>query len=142
MEEEITKSYDDVINELSETWKVTDLLNFNEINIQEKLMENSSQIWHFTELYHREKNDYDKILEMKDKLIAERYNHYKTKGDQLLKQGEIEKYYLPKDPVIMKITRIAREQKWRVDFYDGLRRSLEKMQWTMKTYLDSVRSGL
>jgi hypothetical protein len=134
--------YLEVVKELSELYNIEEMLSFNELNIQEKLSENAAKIWHFTELYNREKNAYDEILELKDKLVHRRYEYYKTKNNLLLKQNEIEKYYLPSDPEILKFNQIVRKQKWRVEFYDGLRKALEKQQWSMKSYLDSMKAGL
>jgi hypothetical protein len=139
---ENSSEYDNVIKELSERWDIENLLKFSELNIQEKLENNASQIWHFTELYHKEKNDYDKIVEFKDTLICNRYIFYKNNMPEALKQGEIEKYYLPKDPQILKMNEMVRKQMWKVNFYDGLRKALEKMQWTMQTYIKSMSSGL
>lgn len=134
--------YNELIQELSEKWDVQNLLSFNEMDIQEKLSINSAKVWHFTELYNKEKNVYDMMCEMKDNVICKRYEHYKTNTNLLLKQSEIEKYYLPKDPEIVKITTLVRKQKWRVDFYQGVKSALEKQQWSMKSFLDSMKAGL
>jgi len=142
-DEKKEQSYDEVIEELSVRWNIKELLSFSEINIQEKLSTNASQIWHFTELFHREKNEYDKIMEMKEQLTGQLYNHYKTNIQLDLKYSEIEKFYIPKDPKMMKMNQIARRQKWVVDFYDGLRKALEKMQWNMKEFMDGmIKAGL
>lgn len=138
----IDKRYEDVIAELMEIWNTEELLTFNETNIQYKLERNSSEIWKFTELFHKEKNELDKILELKERLTGQLYDHYKTKVQLDLKPSEIEKFYIPKDHRMIMISRLARQQKWVVDFYDGLRKSLEKMQWNMKSFLDSMKAGL
>jgi len=136
------KSYEEVIQDLSDECDVVNLLSFNEINIQDKLFTNAAKVQHYTELYYREKNDYDKIIEIKEALIGKKFEYYKTNADLLLKQSEIEKYYLPRDPDIMRITSIARQQKWRVDFYWGLKGALEKQGWNMMNYLKSMQVGL
>lgn len=134
--------YDEVINELKAQWDVENLLGFNEMDIQEKLSVNSAKIWHFTELYNREKNDLDGIIELRDKLVCKRYEYYKTNADLLLKQSEIEKYYLPKDPEIIRMNNIVRKQKWRVEFYLGLKLALEKQGWNMMNFIKNVNNGL
>ena len=143
-EEEIKldQEFEDMVNELKSTWDIDNLLSFSEIDIQDKLAENSNKLMHFTELYQRELNDYHKIIELKERVIGEQYIHYKTKEMGALKQGEIEKYYLPKDPKVMRLNEIARKQKWRCDFFQGVCRALDKMQWNMQAFLKSVSKGL
>lgn len=136
------RDYDDVIQELMKEHNVEDILNFNETDIQEKLAINSAKIWHFAELYNREKNDYDKIMEIKSLLEGQLYIHYKTTSQLSLKQGEIEKYYIPNDKYIIMLNKIARQQKWRVEFYQSLKAALEKQQWNMTTFLKSIQAGL
>lgn len=143
MAEEIkVREYDEVIAELYEKNNIESLLGFNETNIQEKLSVNSAKIYHFTELYQRAKNEYDGICEIRDKLMADKYNYYKTHSDVLLKQGEIERYYLLADKDIIKMNKVVRQQKAYVDFYDNVRKALEKQSWNMQTFLKSCTYGI
>ena len=136
------KSFDEVMSELKQEHDVNNLLSFNEINIQDKLSTNSSLYWHYTELYYKEKNDLDKILELLDKVRGERYKAIKDGEQGEKRQTEIEKYYLPADTKVCKITSLARQQRWRVDFYDGLRKAIDKMSWSMQTFLKGISQGL
>jgi hypothetical protein len=136
------KTYDDILNELREQHNIEELLNFNELNIQEKLAVNSSKVYHYTELYQKALNKYNGILELRDQLIGEKYHTIKTKSDVLLKQGEIEKYYLSKDKDVIKINEVVKRQKAYVDFYDNIRKALEKQSWNMQTYLKSLTYGI
>ncbi len=136
------EEYDEIIDKLTKEYEVEKLLSFNETNIKEKLSENSNKIWMFTELYQKEKNKYNKILELKEKVIGDRYNFYKTKHSVLLKQNEIEKYYLPKDEHITRVNEILNKQMIFVEFYDNIRKALEKQSWNMQTFLKSMTYGV
>lgn len=134
--------YEQIINELKERWDVEKMLMFNETNIQEKLQENSLKVFHFTEMYQKELNEYNKILEIKDKITTGAYLEIKKNQQYILKQTEIEKYYLPNHPKVIEITEIARKQKWKVDFYQGVKQALEKQGWSIHNFLNSMKAGL
>lgn len=142
MAEEQEKTYDEVINELKSIHGIENLLKFDETNIREKLENNSSLIMYFTELYYREKNDLDAILDMKGKLVGDLFIKIKNSQGESLKINEFEKFYLPADIKYVKLLSIIRKQQWRVDFYDSVRRALEKMGWSMQTYIKSMSQGL
>lgn len=139
---EETKDYDKILEELYEEHNVEELLNFTETTIQDKLAINSAKLYHYTELYQKALNEYNKISELRDKLMGEKYNYYKYKTDALLRQGEIEKYYLPTDKDIIKMNNILRNQKAYVDFYENLKKALEKQSWNMQTFLKSLTYGV
>lgn len=136
------KTYDEILQELYETHNVEELLSFSEIDLKEKLAINSSKLYHYTELLQKAQNEYNTLLEFRSKLVGEKYHEYKTQSDVLLRQNEIEKYYLPKDPDIIKMNDIISRQKAQVDFFDNIKKSLEKQSWNMQTFFKSMTYGL
>jgi hypothetical protein len=127
--------------ELAEQYKIDELVKFSEFNIQDKLAENSWQVTKFTELYEKETDKLNQIIALKDKVLGERYDHYRFNFDKELKQSEIEKYYLPKDEKIIKLNNIIRKQTYRVSFFQMCVKALDKLQWNMKTFFDVSKKG-
>lgn len=134
--------YDLIVEKLHDDNKIDELVSFNETNIIEKLQNNTYLVIQYNELYFKEKNILDKLNEKRDVLVGQRYDYYRFNYDKALKQGEIEKYYLPKDGQILKINEIIKRQQIRVDFFLLCAKQLEKQQWNMKSFLDATRIGL
>jgi hypothetical protein len=131
---------DEVITKLMQEHPIEELVSFNESNLQEKIQTNAYLVVKYTELFLREKNVYDKISVLRDKIIGERYDHYRYNYDKELDSRIIERYYLPKDEKVIRINKILQKQGWRVDFFQTAADSLKKMQWNFKTFLDSMKS--
>jgi len=130
---------DEVIKKLYEEHPIDKIVEFNELDISDKLTKNAQYLTIYTEHFNREKAVLEQLIAIKDKIIGERYDHYRFNFDKELKPSEIEKYYLPKDQKILKINQMIQQQQWRVDFFGLCVKAIEKMQWNMKTYLDSLK---
>lgn len=136
------KNREDVIKELYEEHPIDEMTKFSEIDIQDKLQENSFLVLQYTELLYKEKEQLSKIMRMKDKILGDRYDHYRFNYPKELRQSEIEKFYLPKDTKVIAINKIQRKQEWRVEFFEMAVKSLISMGWNMKSYLQSIKEGL
>ena len=127
--------------QLATEYKIDEIVKFSEFDIQDKLSENAWQIRKYIELFEKESDRLNQLLALKDKITGERYDHYRFKIDKELKQGEIEKYYLPKDDQIIRINKFIRKQQHRVSFFQMCVKALDKMQWNMKVFFDVGKRG-
>lgn len=115
---------------------------FSEFNIQEKLQNNSLLVLKYQGLYNQAKIDLEKMEDLAANLAGKLYDHYRFNYVENLTKQEIEKYYLPKDPKILKINKLIRKQKVKVEFFAMCYKSLEKMSWNMKSFSENMRKGI
>lgn len=130
---------DDIIKELSEKYPIESIVSFSELDIHDKLASNASQQVIYTEQLNREREQLDKVIALRDKIIGERYDHYRFNYDRELKPAEVEKYYLPKDEKVMKANLLVQRQQWRVDYFAMCVKAITSQQWNMKNFLESIR---
>jgi len=130
-----------MINELKKVHNIESMIEFNNLNIQDELQKNPYYIMKYKELYIREKSILDHIEDKYDKVVGERYHFYRFESDENMTKTEIEKYCLPKDEKIIKLKKIMRKQKIRVEFFDACYKAFEKRQWSMKTFSENLRYG-
>lgn len=134
--------YEKIIDDLNKEYNIEEIVSFNETNLNDKLQNNPYLVLHFNELYLKEKNILEKLEEKRDQIVGECFDHYRFNYDKQLKTSEIEKYYLVKDVKILKINEIIKRQNIRVQFFDICRKSLEKQQWSMKSFIDATKAGI
>ena len=103
---------DQVIEELMSEHPVNDLISFTEYNLQEKLQNNALLVVKYTELYLKEKSILDKIAILRDKITCKKYDYYRFNFEKELQDRIIEKYYLPADPEVIKISKLYLKQSW------------------------------
>lgn len=139
---EIEKTESQIVDELMKCYPIEDEVSFSEFDIQEKLQKNGFLIMKYKGLYNQNKVNLEKLEEERDRVIGERYNHYRFHYDESLSKVEIEKYYLPRDDAIIALNNKVRLQKVIVDFFDMCVKSLEKVYWNMKTFSENERSGV
>lgn len=133
------KQKEEIIEELKNEWNIYDIVNFNEFNIQDKLREHAFQYARFSEQLNHEKFQLNKLKEMKEVLEGQLYHHYRFEMDETLQKGEIEKYYLPKDPKMRKMNKILRNQEIRVKFFEICTNAIDKVGWNMKNFLETMK---
>jgi hypothetical protein len=133
------ESRDDIIKKLLEEHPIDKIVSFSELDVHEKLSENSNMLVKYTELLNAERSQLDKVVALRDKKTGERYDHYRFHFDKELKPSEIEKYYLPKDDVVMKMNTLVQRQQWRVDFFQMCVKAIDKLSWSMKSFLEALR---
>lgn len=133
--EEIEKK--ELIENLRNEYKIEDDIAFNEFTIQDKLKNHAFLMLRYGEQLERANYDLEKLKELKDKITGDRYHYYRFNYDEGLTKVEIEKYYLVKDDKILKINKLIRLQKIKVDFFSICYKALDKMGWNMKNYLEA-----
>lgn len=140
--EEISRIREQIVNELLEEHPIEELVSFNELNIKEATENNQFYTLKYKDLYLREKFKYEKLEEVLDAAIGKRYDFYRFDYHRNLKKPEIEKYYLPKDKIILNIKKHLVKQKVRMEFFEACWKGFEKQQWNIKNWLDANRVGL
>ena len=130
-----------ILEELKAEHNVDELISFTDIDIQEKLKENSFMVMKYKDLWIKEKATLEDLEDKLNTLISKRYNYYRFEIPENLTKVEIEKYYLPGDKKIIQMKTILRKQQVRVDFFSMIFTGLEKMQWNIKVFSDNERRG-
>jgi hypothetical protein len=132
----------DNIDDLKKEYDIENIISFNEFNIQEKLQKNSYEIMKFHDLYLKAEAELNALKEIKDKKIGLLYNKLRFEDERSLTKTEIEKYYIPSNEEIIAINKLILKQTSRMDFFEMCYKTLEKMSWNMKNYLDSCKVHL
>ena len=132
---------DKIITDLLEEHPIHELVKFSDLDLQEKLKDNSFMITKYQDLYDREKFRYEELEDLYDKLAGIRYDYYRFEIDKNLQKIEIEKYYLPKDAKMVKMKRILRRQEVKVRFFELCVKGFINQGWRMKTWVDNARLG-
>ncbi|HRR49729.1 MAG TPA: recombination mediator protein UvsY [Bacteroidales bacterium] len=133
---------DKIWKELYEKYPIDKQVQFSELDIQEKLRNQPFLLLHYSDLYYKEKAKYDKMIEVLDKIQGTRYDYYKFNSDKELTKYEIEKFYLPKDPTLLKAKEKVRKQQWRVDFFKMCYDAINNQGWQLKSFIEGVKQGL
>lgn len=132
---------DELLQELHNEHPIDEMVKFSDLDIAEKLTENPYMIVKYRELYYKELANLDKLEMLMDKLIGERYKHYRFDDDKEWTKVEIEKYCIPSDEKIIQMKKIINRQKIRVRFFEMGYKGFEKMQWSMKSFIDTLKGG-
>jgi len=120
---------------------IDEMVKFSEMDIQEKLKENSYMIIKYTELHHKELSIMDELQIKYDKLVGIRYKYYRFDDDKEWTKVEIEKYCLPADTKIIQMKSIINRQNIRIRFFEMAYKAFEKQQWSMKIFSENLRGG-
>ena len=139
MVEKRQKTEEQIIDELKKEHPIDEMIRFSEINLMEKLEENSFMIVKYREHYYLELSKLEKLEDNYDKLLGIRYQYYKFDDDKEWTKVEIEKYCLPTDIKILQLKKIMARQKIRVRFFEIAYKGFEQAGWRMKTYSDNLR---
>jgi len=131
-----------IIDELKKDHPIEEMIKFSEINLMEKLQENSFMIVKYREHYYLELSKMEELEDKYDKLVGLRYQFYRFEDDKEYTKVEIEKYCIPSDPKILQFKRIMARQKARVRFFEIAFKAFEQVGWRMKTYSDNLRQGM
>lgn len=135
------EEYDKIVLELHEQYPITEEVKFCEFDLHDKLEKNGDLILKYTDILNKEESYLEHIEELMEKLMGQRYDYYRFESDKNLQKSEIERYYLPKDPAIIKMKTIIAKQKVRVKFFKMCVNALNKQGWNLKTYSDNMRRG-
>lgn len=133
---------DDIIEKLEVKYPISDEIGFNEYNIAEKLQNHAFLLIKYNRLLLKEKQNLEKLQEILNKVTGEKYHFYRFNFDEQLTKTEIEKYYLPKEPEIIKVQKLIQKQEIIVGFFETAVKALEAVGWNMKNFLDASRQGI
>jgi hypothetical protein len=132
----------EIFEQLHQEHQIEDIVKFNEIDIAEKLQNNSFLIIKYKELYYEELAKLE-ILERKmDALKGILYKHYRFNDVHEWQKKEIEDFCIPSDAKMIKMKKIISKQQIRVRFFDTCWRALDKMGWNMKNFTDREKMAL
>ena len=137
--EEILKQ--EILKQLLKDHPIHEMVKFSELDIQDKLRENSFMIVKYRELYYKELSILDELQVKYDKLCGMRYKYYRFDDDKEWTKVEIEKYCLPSDKKIIQMKYIMDRQNVRIRFFHNCYTAFEKQQWSMKNFSDNLRGG-
>ena len=130
-------SGEEILEELNKEHNIDALVSFNEFNLGDKLSNISMVYVKYRDLLSIEKHQMAIIENFYEKVKGQKYEHYRFNYHQLLTPKEIEMYYLPKDIVLQNIRMAMMNQKVRVDFFDKCVKSIDKMSWSAKSFIDA-----
>lgn len=128
-----------ILEKLTAEHPIEELVQFTDVNIQEKIKENTLMIVKYRDLYHRELSNLEELEDKLESLVGKRYDHYRFEYEKELKKIEIERYYLPKDPYILKMRKIIRRQRVKVRFFEMCYKAFERQQWNLKTFWETIK---
>lgn len=131
---------DKFFSKLIEEYDVTGDLEFNEFNIKERLEQNSFYQKHFKLKYLQELSKVQQVREHLEKKTGEFYEELKHGQVQLSKQ-EIERYYIPKEPNLLKIKSLLRKAEMRAQFFEAVFEAFKSQSWNMKSYIEQNKGG-
>jgi len=114
-------------------------LDWNEYNLKEKLEKNPYHYQQFRMLWLGQKNKLRKIEMMRDEYVGNLYDKLKYEGDKTLTKTEIEKYYLPKDPQVMKFNRLCLRQEIRTGVYEEIANTFKMQGFAMGNYVKAMQ---
>lgn len=130
-----------ILEELQVEHPIGDMIKFDNLGIQEAIRDNDFHAIRYKELWIKEMSIYEEMESLLDKLMAERYNHYRFEISESLQKVEIEKYYLPGDKKVLQMKKLLRKQKIRVEFFDMCAKAFNQRRWSLKVFSDNLRGG-
>jgi hypothetical protein len=133
------KDKDMILKDLLAEHPIPEMVKFSELNISEKVQENVGMIVKYRDLYHQELSHLDHLNDLYDKLVGLQYKYYRFDCDDAWTKVEIEKYCIPQDVKVLKMKNIIRIQEVKVRFFEMAWKAFEKMQWSMKLFVDTLK---
>ena len=131
----------EIVEKLLIEHPIHEMVRFSDLDIQQKLEENSFNIVKYRELYYKELAVIEDLEIKYEKLVGMRYKFYRFEDDREWTKPEIEKYCLPSDKKIIQMKNIIAKQKVRVRFFETCYKGFEQQGWRMKSFIDTLRSG-
>lgn len=131
-----------IVEELLSEHPIQEMVRFSDLDITQKLEENSFMIVRYKELYYKELATFENLETKYEKLIGLRYKYYRFEVDQAWTKPEIEKYCIPSDPKVLQMKGILARQKVKVRFFETCYKAFEQQGWRMKSFIDVMRSGI
>lgn len=133
------KDAKEVLEKLIIEHPIEDMIQFTDINIQEKIKENTRNVVKYNDLYQKELATLDVLVDKMEALLGKRYDFYRFKHEKELTKIEIERYYLPNDVYIKKMKTIIRRQNTRVRFFKLCYQAFDKQSWNLKLFFETIK---
>jgi hypothetical protein len=130
-----------LLEQLQQQWNILELLHFNEISIADQLQHYPYTIMQYQNQFIKEKTRLNELLEVKERVIGKLYDKLRFHNDKALTNKEIEQYYIPNDKDVIKVNNAISKQSIRVEFFEVCIKALDKMQWSMKLWIDEKKLG-
>lgn len=118
---------------------IDEMVKFSELDLQEKLQNNTYWAVTYRDYYHKELAILDELNDKMNKLKGIRYKHYRFESDHVWTKSEIEDFCFPSDIKIIQMQNIIRKQEIRVRFFEMAWRAFEKVQWNMKQFQETLK---
>lgn len=131
-----------IVQDLLEEHPIHELVRFSELDITKKLEENSFMIVKYRELFYKELAVMEDLENKYELLVGKRYKFYRFEDDESWTKPEIEKYCIPSDDKVIRMKKIMARQKARVRFFEIAYKGFEQQGWRMKSFIDTLRSGI
>ena len=128
-----------IIKGLKEKYPIDELVKFNELDISEKIRENTGLILKFRDLYHQSLSEMDRLTDLSDKLSCERYHFYRFEANEGWTKPEIEKHCLPGDKKMVQMKKILRKQEIKLRFFEMAWKAFENRTWAMKLFVETLK---
>ena len=132
------KEYDELLKKLHEDHPIDDMVKFNELNIHEELQNNDWQTVKYRDLYHKELDTLERLNELLEKTLGERYKYYRFDCDETWTKPEIENFALPQDKKVRKVKKLIQIQQAKVRFFNMCWRAFESRKWSMNNFLKTL----
>ena len=130
---------EEILAELVKEHPIEEMVQFTDINIQEKIKSNTLKVVKYNDLYQKELTTLDILADKLESLIGKRYDFYRFEFEKDLTKIEIERYYLPNDGYIKKMKQIIRRQNIKVRFFKMCYQAFDKQQWNMKLFWETIK---
>jgi hypothetical protein len=128
-----------LLKELQEKWPIIEEVSFNELNIQEKLQEWPFKLVQYHEQFLKEKSKLYEINELKTQEAGKIYDNLRFHSDKQLTKQEIETYYIPREPSIIKLNKAIEKQAIIVEYFSNCVDALKKITWSAKLFHEDRR---
>lgn len=132
---------EELFEKLNEEYPIEEMVKFSELDLQDKLKENPSQIMKYKDFYHKELSRMEHLIDLMDKLVGIRYKFYRFEDTNEWTKVEIEKFCIPSDRQILKMKKILHRQEIKVRFFETCWKGFEKQNWSMHTFLGTLKQG-
>jgi hypothetical protein len=133
------KKHEKLFEDLKKRHPIDEMVKFSELDIAEKLQENTELIVRYRDFYHKSLAELDRLNDLLEKLSGIRFKYYRFDCSEKWTKPEIEKYCLPADEKITKMKKIVRRQEIKVRYYEMCWKAFEKQQWSMKLFMETLK---
>ena len=130
---------DEILKGLQLEYDVYPLLTIDEYHLKEQLERNPFYQEQWRLLVLKEKCILAKLEIMLGEKTGQLYDTLKNHSDVTYTARELERYYIPKDPELLKIRKLMLKVEVRMQFFEAVHDAFKTQQWMFKNYIESMR---